>query len=362
MKRIFLFLIVAATGLLPIKAADLQTEAPVSSKLFTTSPSFDLIASLQNFDENLASTPRFSALAADSLFRHRLAKINDSVRASKLCNFYARFKADKNDTDSCVAFFRKIAINPAITASSEQWITDIAALAPELSYCLGAINDAGYGEYWQQEVSPRLTGYIDSYPVDTELLDRIHSAMTDFSGTDSLSDTHSNTYVLDTDNAFNLSDESFCCTPLLLNPELEKQFRLDFLKVYIHENLHRLPISAELMQRMDALKETDPFYNENESIARSHNEGGNEALVVAGEVFISHQIGRRDDSSVLQEFQEYVDGSLVLAPIIYVHLSDKRNGETLNDFVMRLFDNGTIKAGHVKEQYDRAMSILAKKI
>ena len=362
MKRIFLFPFIAAIVFLSVWSAEPQPETSVSAKLFVTSPSFDLIASLQNFDKNLATAPQFGALAADSMFRQRLTKINDEVRASKLCNFYARFKADKNNPDSCVAFFRTITVNPAVTASSEPWITDIAALAPELSYCLEAINAAGYFDYWQQEVRPRLSGYIESYPTEGEVLDRIHSAMTGFSGADSLSETQSNIYVLDIDNAFNLSDESFCCTPLLLNPELEKQFRLDFLKVYIHENLHRLPVSAELMQRMDALKENDEFYRENESLARSHNEGGNEALVVAAEVFISHQLGRRDDSSVLQEFQEYVDGSLVLAPIIYVHLGDKRNNETLNDFVMRLFDDGTIRAGHVKEEYERAMDSLAKKI
>lgn len=355
MKRCFFILAIAFSFLR-------STAGETSAKLFTTSPSFDLIASLQNFDEKLAATPQFSSVAADTLFSQRLAKINDLTRASKLCNFYARFKGDKNNTDSCVAFFRAIATNPAIVDSSEPWVADIVALMPELKYCLEAISDAGYRTYWEEEVKPRLTDYIESYPIDASMLNRIHSAMTDFSGTDSLSNTRSNTYVLDIDNAFNLSDESFCCTPLLLNPELEKQFRLDFLKVYIHENLHRLPVSSELMQRMDALKDSDEFYSSNEAIARSHNEGGNEAIVVAAEVYISHQLGRRDDSSVLQEFQEYVDGSLVLAPIIYVHLDEKRNGETLNDFVVRLFDDGVIKGGHVKEEYDRAMSSLAKKI
>ena len=230
-------------------------------------------------------------------------------------------------------------------------------LSPQISSCLSAINNAGYSEYWVSDIKPVIDGYINSYPVSEKALNAIHDAMTEFSGPEILPPTHSNIYILNIDNAFNLSDESFCCTPILLNTEFEKKFRLDFLKVYIHENLHRLSISGELMNRLDELM-ADDFYHENENVARSHNEGRNEAFVVAAEVFISHKIGRRDNRSVYNEFKEYVDGSLVLAPIIYIHLHDKQEAESLNDFILRLFDNGTIKTGYVKTAYDKAMSRL----
>lgn len=60
--------------------------------------------------------------------------------------------------------------------------------------------------------------------------------------------------------------------------------------------------------------------------------------------------------NVYDEFAEYVDGSLVLAPIIYVHLNEKDKKESLNDFILRLFDNGTIKAGSIKSEYQKAMN------
>ena len=144
--------------------------------------------------------------------------------------------------------------------------------------------------------------------------------------------------ILDIQNAFNLLDETFCCTPLLLDSELEKTYHLDFLKVYIHENLHRLNVSNALMERLSDLA-ADDFYKEHEETAMSHNEGGNEAFVVAAEVFLSHKLGRRSDKDVVNEFKEYVDGSLVLAPIIYVHLEERLPTETYNEFLLRLFDN-----------------------
>lgn len=332
------------------------TATNCAHRLFTTSKSFDMIASLQYFNK-IKERPQFSHLAADSAFMSELNTINDNVSASKLCNLYASFGGNRHDTDSCVVFFTLLAENNDVIKYDESWVNNIVNLSPQISSCLSAINNADYSEYWVSDIKPVIDGYINSYPVSEKALNAIHDAMTEFSGPEILPPTHSNIYILNIDNAFNLSDESFCCTPILLNTEFEKKFRLDFLKVYIHENLHRLSISGELMNRLDELM-ADDFYHENENVARSHNEGRNEAFVVAAEVFISHKIGRRDNRSVYNEFKEYVDGSLVLAPIIYIHLHDKQEAESLNDFILRLFDNGTIKTGYVKTAYDKAMSRL----
>lgn len=332
------------------------TATNCAHRLFTTSKSFDMIASLQYFNK-IKERPQFSHLAADSAFMSELNTINDNVSASKLCNLYASFGGNRHDTDSCVVFFTLLAENNDVIKYDESWVNNIVNLSPQISSCLSAINNAGYSEYWVSDIKPVIDGYINSYPVSEKALNAIHDAMTEFSGPEILPPTHSNIYILNIDNAFNLSDESFCCTPILLNTEFEKKFRLDFLKVYIHENLHRLSISGELMNRLDELM-ADDFYHENENVARSHNEGRNEAFVVAAEVFISHKIGRRDNRSVYNEFKEYVDGSLVLAPIIYIHLHDKQEAESLNDFILRLFDNRTIKTGYVKTAYDKAMSRL----
>ncbi len=48
----------------------------------------------------------------------------------------------------------------------------------------------------------------------------------------------------------------------------------------------------------------------------------------------------RDAQNVYDEFSQYVDGSLVLAPIIYVNLSNRNHNESYNDFLLRLFENG----------------------
>lgn len=228
------------------------------------------------------------------------------------------------------------------SAQDSEWIKNIIELQPELSYCLAAINEAYYSEYWDSEIKPFLQGYIDSYPVSSETLDLIHSHLKDFAGSEELSENHSNIFVMNIDNAFNLSDESFCCTSLLLDKEMEKRFRLNFINVYIHENLHRLSISEGLMNKLEELKEDD-FYRENERTAARHREGLNEAFVVAAEVYISHKMGIRDDDKVYQEFAEYVDGSLVLAPIIYVNFGRRNKNESMNDFILRLFNECTIK-------------------
>ena len=332
----------------------------VGNCIFTTSKSFDIIASLQYFDK-IKHVPRFCNLATDSVFMSRLSHVNENVKASKLCNFYSIHGGDKNNTDSCVIFFNNILLNDSISRSDADWIRNIVELRPEITYCISALNAAGYSDYWDNEIKPILERQIAAYPVSEKTLDDIHDALTEFSGPEILPPTHSNTYILNIDNAFNLSDESFCCTPLLLDVELEKKFRLDFLKVYIHENLHRLSVSDELMRKLEGLM-MDDFYRDNENVARSHNEGRNEAFVVAAEAFISHKIGRRDNKSVYDEFKEYVDGSLVLTPIIYVHLHDKQKDESLDSFILRLFDNGTIKAGRVKTEYDKAMRQLGSKI
>lgn len=343
-------IIVVSVFLLAAQIVDAKKN--VSEDLFATSKCLDLIASLQYF-EKLKDNSQFNALAADSVFIQNLRKINHNVSASKLCNLYTTFHGDKNDLDSCQNFFLNLSVKA--DDKDSEWIKNILELQPELSYCITAVKEAGYSKYWDSKIKPVLQGCINSYPVSNETLDSIHSCLKDFAGSEELSETHSNIFVMNIDNAFNLSDESFCCTPLLLDKEMEKRFRLNFINVYIHENLHRLSISEALMKKLEELKEDD-FYRENERIATRHREGLNEAFVVAAEVYISHKMGIRDDKSVYEEFAEYVDGSLVLAPIIYVNFDRRNKNESLNDFILRLFDDGTIKKGLVKPEYERAMA------
>ncbi len=70
------------------------------------------------------------------------------------------------------------------------------------------------------------------------------------------------------------------------------------MNIYIHENLHNLYLSPELMAKLGEL-DSDAFYRSKESIAQKHGEGRNEAFVVAAEVYISNRLGIRDPQKCL---------------------------------------------------------------
>ena len=142
---------------------------------------------------------------------------------------------------------------------------------------------------------------------------------------------------------------------MLLDKEIAKKYRINFVQVYIHENLHRLNISPKNIQKLEELKQSDDFYRVNEEKARKFREGLNEAFVVAAESFISKRLGLKTQEDVYTEFSTYCDGTIVLAPIIYTYLEEKRSDETFDGFINRLFREKKIDSGKIKEQYELAM-------
>lgn len=323
--------------------------------LFRTSVCFDLLASIQHCDEVLQHAEYFGRLAGDSLFSACTAEINERLRASNLCNFYHRFGGDKDDLRACVGFFNRLSPAMCGTAEDTAWTRQIVELQPQLHYVLTALCENGFEDYWETTVRPRLEEKIGGYPIATKTLKQIHRAINRLAGPQALSGEFSKIYVLDIDNAFSLADESFCCTYRIIDREMERKLRLNFLNIYIHENLHRLPLSEELLARLDELEVQDGFYRAQEAVVRSHHEGRNEAFIVAAEVYLSHALGLRDARNVYDEFREYVGGSLVLAPIVYVHMDSKASGQSFDDFITGLFVSEKIAAGRVKEQYEQAM-------
>lgn len=328
--------------------------------LFRTSACFDLLASIQYCDKVLERTEYFGHLAGDSLFRARTAEINGHLRASNLCNFYHRFGGDKDDLRTCVGFFNRLSPTTCGSAEDTAWTETILRLQPQLAYVLTALCESGFADYWETAVRPRLEEKIDSYPIATETLEEIHRALNHMAGPQALPGEFSKIYVLDIENAFSLADESFCCTYRIIDRELERQIRLDFRHIYLHENLHRLPLSEGLLARLDELEVRDEFYRAQEAVARSHHEGRNEAFIMAAEVYLSRKLGFRDAGSVYDEFREYVGGSLVLAPIIYIHLDKKTADVSFDDFIAGLFASGKIEAGRIRKQYERAMAALKR--
>lgn len=327
------------------------------SRLFNTSVVFDMLCSIQYFDE-IKDSPEFKPLTSDMNFMRNLEIVNNKAKASRLCNLYAQLHGNRYDVDECLSLFSNI----NQYADSVAWAAEIMDVSSEMTQVLQSLVEAGYPQYWRDSIYPKLIERIDAYPVDNKMIGTIDRTISEFSGDEKLSAAGSNIYILNIKNAFNLVDESFCCTPLILDSEIEKQLRLSFVNIYVHENLHKLHISDSLMRKLENLLMHDDFYAANESIARKHDEGGNEAFVVAAEVFLSRKLGLRDDKSVCDELSEYVDGSLVLAPIIYVNLERKYPDETLNDFILRLFDEGVIRAGDVERQYSDAMAIIKSRV
>ncbi len=147
------------------------------------------------------------------------------------------------------------------------------------------MEEAGYGSYWKQKIEPKLLKSMADYAISPGFLDDIHLEINALSGPEPPDNEYPKTYVLDIGNAFNLLDKTFCTTYLLLDREMAKKFRIDFILVYIHENLHRLRISPKTMQRLEELKRSNEFYRRNEAMAEKFGEGLNEAFVVAAESY-----------------------------------------------------------------------------
>lgn len=324
--------------------------------VFNTSKSFDLLCVPQYID-HIKDDARFAELCSDSIFIANITDVNSNCSASKLCNLYSEIHGDKDDITKCLFTIQHL----DSLARDVEWAEGILSVQPQLSYICHKLVEHGYSDYWDNTVYPKLKSHIDNYNLNKDLLNNINQSLIEFFIPESLSDIQSKIYILDIENAFNLSDESFCCTPLILNPEIEKQLRLNFMNIYIHENLHNLHLSPELMEKLGEL-DCDHFYRSQEDIAQKHGEGRNEAFVVAAEVFISHKLGIRDNQNVYDELSQYVDGSLVLAPIIYVNLSDRIPDESYNDFLIRLFDTGILRAGAIKDRYDKAMTAIQSEI
>lgn len=278
--QLLLSLLLAA--LLPMTASAQSGEGEFPD-LFNTSAAYDMLAVFPQADK-LAEDPFFTGtLGADTLFLDRAHRIDSVVRPSQLCNLYSLSRGSKDDPEQVVEFFASFDPESLPQKVRGAWIDEICSVRDELSYCLQRLAQAGYAQYWQEQVRPCLNNAIEQYRIAPEQLGAIHQEITRLAGGQPLDATGSRIYILgNIDNAFALLDETFCCTPLLLDPETARQYRIDFMQVYIHENLHRLSLSGELLDMLQTLYDNDDFYRTHEDRARAYGEGGNEAFVVAG--------------------------------------------------------------------------------
>lgn len=325
--------------------------------IFHTSMCYDLLCTIDKFgeDDKLNEFCKEKGLSNDSMFIACAAKVYKSVRASNLCNIYSTAHLDKDNIPRCIDFFSRLDTASVPLEYKGAWLRRIVNVKSELNTYLTALHEAGYSKYWKENIEPVLLKSIESYVIRNTLIDSIHCEINSLAGPEVLGNTYPKTYVLDIGNAFNLLDETFCTTYLLLDKEIAKKYRINFIQVYIHENLHRLRISPQTVHRLEALKQSDDFYRINEEKARDFNEGLNEAFVVAAESFISKRLGLKTQHDVYTEFSTYCDGTIVLAPIIYTHLKEKRFDETFDGFINRLFREKKIDSGKIMVQYELAM-------
>lgn len=331
-------------------------------KVFHTSICYDMLSSFDKY-EKLTAHPFFeNTLAKDSSFIRDVIIINQKIRPSNICNLYASLPSDKDDVIECYRFFETIEKEDIPEKFKGNYIENIFSVKPQILNVLQKLILANYQKYWREHVYPGLQQNIDNFNFEEGILDKIHRELIKMAGNESLNEEYSKIYILNIDNAFSLNDETFCCTPVLLDKEMAKKYRINFIQVYIHENLHRLNISTNLMAKLDELFENDDFYRKNENIARNHGEGKNEAFIVAAETYISKKLKLKTDREVYQEFKEYVEGSLVLSPIIYNYLYKKPENQSFNSFLINLFERKKIRAGNIEKQYDKIMENLKNKI
>lgn len=327
-------------------------------KVFHTSVCYDMLSSFDSY-EKLISNPFFeNTLAGDLNFITDIKLINQKARPSNICNLYASLPSDKFNTKECYLFLKSLRKEDIPEEFMGQYVENIFDVMPQILNVIEKLINANYQKYWEEQVYPILKQNIDNFIFEKGILDKIHKELIRMSGDGNLSDEYSKIYILDIDNAFSLNDETFCCTPLLLDKEIAKKFRINFIQVYIHENLHRLYLSKAVIYELERLYEEDDFYRENENVARNYGEGINEAFIVAAETYISRKLGLKTDQEVYLEFNEYVEGSLVLAPIIYSYFPLKGDNETFDSFLLNLFETGTIKSGTIEKQYYKIMTRL----
>lgn len=327
----------------------------LNQKVFHTSLCYDLLSSIENHETLAESLMYKKNLIDDSIYQSNIKLINETVKASNLCNLYASLPTNKDNIDDCIAFFTYFYPKQIPQKFQGKYVERIFNVKDEIVETLTILKEAGYESYWRQSVLPKIEKAINGFTFEDGLLDKIHEEITLMAGNNPLSENYSKIYILDIGNAFNLNDETFCSTYFLLDKEIAKQYRINFVQVYIHENLHRLYLSEELMNHLDELYSTDDFYRSNELKAAEHGEGRNEAFVVAAETYISKKTGLKNVDDVFIEFTEYVGGSLVLTPIIYTYLNKKSEMESYNDFLLKLFKKGKIKSGKIEKQYNKAM-------
>ena len=202
----FLFLFCALTF------SQSPQKSPNNYKVFHTSVCFDLLSSFASYEELLEHSFFEHSLAKDSVFISEVQTINDKIRPSNICNFYASLPTNKDDIDTCLAFFLSVKQKDIPDKWQGKYIENVFSVLPQIQNCIRKLIDAGFEQFWEQHIFPKLENAIVGFSFKDGILDQIHSELIKMSGNGKLNEEYSKIYILDIDNAFSLNDETFCCT------------------------------------------------------------------------------------------------------------------------------------------------------
>ena len=112
----------------------------------------------------------------------------------------------KDDPEQVVEFFASFDPESLPQKVRGAWIDEICSVRDELSYCLQRLAQAGYAQYWQEQVRPCLNNAIEQYRIAPEQLGAIHQEITRLAGGQPLDATGSRIYILG-----NIAWEKGCC-------------------------------------------------------------------------------------------------------------------------------------------------------
>jgi len=224
----------------------------------------------------------------------------------------------------------------------------------ELIDVIKALKENGYPEYWQTEIKPiveqkcdELEAKLSQYSVEGIITD-----VDTFLGTGYQSETHEITIYL---AYFNLpvSYALPCNQSVHSFSKTDPINETDFVSTLVHELLHKFKPGDELKSYYKELLEKDKFFAEkHDYLINKMMSGENEDYVIAAEAYLAEKLGVASRHGFYDKMERSNGASTVLAPIVYSQLiAQEGSGGNYDKFLIELFQNKTIEAGKVEEQF-----------
>ena len=220
----------------------------------------------------------------------------------------------------------------------------------KLQMIISALKEAGYEEYWHQEIEPivaqkcgELQRELSRYDIQ-DILDNINGLLGP-----GYNVTHGGIHLtyFSAGVAYHLPDNSSVQSfPINIR---------QLVSTLIHEWLHNFTQSSELREWYDGLY-ASPFFSRSRELLGSWGSGSDEDFVVAMEKHIAVKLGITSPEEAFHCLYTNWDASLVLGVIVYHQMNEKAlKGKTYEAFLLDLFTSGRIQAENLEQQYIAAL-------